>query len=85
MWKMQKFQKKFMMKYQKILTTFKAEDNFLYKYSLYITDENKKYISNDENYNKMLRGTTLTESLYKYKIGEIEAVADETQKPSEIN
>lgn len=74
-----------MMKYQKILTTFKAEDNFLYKYSLYITDENKKYISNDENYNKMLRGTTLTESLYKYKIGEIEAVADETQKPSEIN
>lgn len=82
---MQKFQKKFMMKYQKILTTFKAEDNFLYKYSLYITDENKKYISNDENYNKMLRGTTLTESLYKYKIGEIEAVADETQKPSEIN
>ena len=40
---------------------FKAEDTFLYKYSLYITDENKKYISNDENYNKMLRGTTLTE------------------------
>ena len=65
--------------------TFKAEDTFLYKYSLYITDENKKYISNDENYNKMLRGTTLTESLYKYKIGEIEAVADETQKPSKIN
>lgn len=65
--------------------TFKAEDNFLYKYSLYITDENKKYISNDENYNKMLRGTTLTESLYKYKIGEIEAIADETQKPSKIN
>jgi len=64
---------------------FKAEDTFLYKYSLYITDENKKYISNDENYNKMLRGTTLTESLYKYKIGEIEAVADETQKPSKIN
>ena len=51
----------------------------------YLYDENKKYISNDENYNKMLRGTTLTESLYKYKIGEIEAVADETQKPSKIN
>lgn len=63
---------------------FKAEDTFLYKYSLYITNENKKYIQSDENYNKMLRGTTLTESLYKYKIGEIEAVADETQKPSEI-
>lgn len=65
--------------------TFKAEDTFLYKYSLYITDENKKYISNDENYNKMLKGTTLTESLYEYKMGEIDAIADETQKPSKIN